>query len=137
MKIVQNWTYRNIIWTKYKQVREPYSFYVVINWKSYTIIVPEWFITDLWSIPPIFFIYDRSKYISYILHDYLYSLIWKIGDLEYTQEIADILLDEWLELEWMSRTWITGINIWLSIWGKYKYKKRNQEISDLKLALIK
>lgn len=136
IKVLQNWTYQNIIWTKYFIIKIAYIFLITINWKNYIINVPEWFITDLWSIPPIIFFYDKSRYISYILHDYLYSLIGKIiniyWELAYDQKLADKILNIWLWVEGMSKKWRVWVCIWLKIWWRFNYKKWNKEISDLK-----
>jgi len=139
VKILKNWTLQKIIWTKYFQVKDYYLFLIIIWRKRYTVKVPEWFITDFWSIPSIFFFFDKSRYISYILHDYLYSLIWKIvnisWELEYNQRLSDEILINWLGAEWMNDRWRTLVLLWLDIWWKYNYKKYNEEISELKLIL--
>lgn len=136
VKILQNWTLQNILWTKYFQVDLPYIFELEYNSKKHTINVPKWFITDLGSIPPVLFIFDKSRYISYILHDYLYSLVWEIvsiyGKLEYNQDLSDRILCEWLKLEGMNKTGRELVYLWLYCFWKGNYKKVNKEISELK-----
>ena len=140
IKIINNWNYKKIIWTKYFIITDKFIFQLKIYWKFYLIIVPEWFITDLGSIPSIFFFFDKSRYISYILHDYLYSLIWKIENinwkLNYNQELVDNILIAWLNTEWMNDRWKIFILIWLSIWWRFNYKKEDKEISKLKKDFI-
>jgi len=140
VKILKNWTLQKIIWTKYFQVIDYYLFLIIIWRKKYTVKVPEWFITDFWSIPSIFFFFDKTRYISYILHDYLYSLIWNIlninWELEYTQWIADEILYAWLKTERMNTRWRVSVLLWLDIWWKYNYKKYNKEISELKKIIL-
>jgi len=140
IKISQNWYLQKLIWTKYFVITKEYIFLLIIYGKKYTIKVPKGFVTDFGSIPPMFFFFDKSGYISYILHDYLYSLIWKIvninWELDYNQMLADEILTEWLKEEWMNETWRNLVSIWLTIWGKYNYKKRNGEISKIKKTLI-
>lgn len=139
VKILINWNLQKIIWTKYFIVTSEYSFLLIIYWKKYSVKVPEWFITDFWSIPSIFFFFDKSKYISYILHDFLYSLIWEIKSIywiyEYNQFIADQVLIAWLEVEWMNDSWRVLVLIGLTIWWEYNFKKANKEISTLKQTL--
>ncbi len=130
---------QKVIWTKYFIVTD-YFLFLVIIWKNkYNIKVPNWFITDFGSIPSPFFFFDKTKYVSYILHDYLYSLIWEITNiewyLEYNQALSDEILYHWLEEEWMNNIWRILVLIWLDIWWRYNYKKYNKEISDLKKIL--
>ena len=140
IKIIQNWALQKIIWTKYFEVYVEFIFLLTLYWKKYYIKIPKWFITDLWSIPSIFFFFNKSGYITYILHDFLYSLIWEIinedWEVEYTQEMADEILIAWLETEGMGEKWRWLILCWLSCCWKYKYKKRNEEISELKILAI-
>lgn len=139
IKIIQNWTYQKIIWTKYFIIDKPYLVEVKIYWINYTIFIHKWFITDLGSIPPIFFFFDKSRYIFYIVHDYLYSLVWKIVNiywkLKYNQNFADNILFEWLKVEWMNATWRNLVLKWLDIWWKYHFKKEDKNISKLKKEL--
>lgn len=139
IKILINWDLKKIIWTKYFIVSSDFLFLLIIYWKKYHIRVPKWFITDFGSIPPIFFFFDKSRYISYILHDFLYSLIWQTISinwiLEYDKNIADEILVAWLKAEWMIESGQVLVLLWVSIWWKPYYKKRNEEISNLKKTL--
>jgi len=139
VKILINWSIQNIIWTKYFRTTNQYMFLLIIDWKKYLVVVPCWFITDFWSIPSIFFNFDKSKYVSYILHDFLYSTIWEIKSIywiyEYNQFIADQVLIAWLEVEWMIDSWRVLVLVGLTIWWKYNFKKINKDISLLKQTL--
>lgn len=139
VKIIKNWTLKKVIWTKYFSVSDSFAFLLIIYWKKYIIRVPKWFITDFGSIPPIFFFFDKSRYISYILHDFLYSLIWEIlcisWELEYDQWTADEILFAWLKKEWMNTLWRVLVLLWLYIWWRFSYQKRNKEIEKLKKTL--
>ncbi len=136
VKILKNGALKKILKSKYFIVSDCYIFLLIIGWNKYTIEVPEWFITDFGSIPPIFFFFDKSRYISYILHDYLYSLIWKIininWELPYNQKLADQILIAGLKIEEMNHPWRFLVYKWLQIWGRFNYRKENKEISELK-----
>lgn len=114
-----NWLLRKEIWTDYFIVRASFSFLIDYNNKKWAkVIVPKWFRTDFGSIP--FFLrglFNHSKYVAYILHDYLYS----------TQIVsrmtADRLLREWLKWEWMSFIWRMLVYLWVRIWWIFYYWK--------------
>jgi len=138
--VIKNGDYQKIIWTKYFVITVSFIFLLEKNGKKYHIVVPKNFITDLGSIPPIFFSFDKAKYVSYIMHDFLYSFIWEIVSiywkLEYDQEDADDFLHLWLRYEWMIEFGTIMVDIGLMIWWKYNYKKKNKEISNLKKILF-
>jgi len=140
MKILKNWSIQKVIWTKYFIVTDSFKCSVTVYWEKYNILIPEWFLSDLGSIPSIFFFFDSSKYISYLFHDYTYSLIWDIVDdewysLVYDQETADNILDKWLELEWMLEFWRNLVRIWLFIWWRFNFQKRDRKLSEIKREL--
>jgi len=97
--IIKNWDLKKIIWTKYFIVASSFLFLLDFFWKKYIIKVLKWFVTDFWSIPQIFFFFDKAGYASYIMHDYLYSFIWEITcinwKLKYDQMLADDILIAW------------------------------------------
>ena len=137
--IIKNWQLQKIVWTKYFLVTDSFFFLVIYYWKKYTIRVPENFITDFWSIPAIFWFFDKTKYISYIMHDFLYSYIWSIKSIKweynYYRSLADDILKAWLENEWMNNIWQLIVRICVEIWWESHYKKKSKEISELKLKL--
>jgi hypothetical protein len=139
VKIIKNWQVKKIMGTKYFIVTDSFIFLLEHYWNKYTIEVPINFITDFWSIPAIFWFFDKTKYISYIMHDYLYSYIWQIESIKwvyrYDRSLADDILTKWLENEWMNKIWYSIVRIWVEIWWHNHYKKKNKEISELKLKL--
>lgn len=69
-----NGTLRKIPGTDRWVVQEPFVWYVDYVNKSKAIIVPAGFGTDFGSIPRILHpILSPTRYIAYILHDYLYT----------------------------------------------------------------
>lgn len=137
--IIKNWQLQKIIGTKYFLVTDSFIFSLNHYWNNYTIEVPVNFITDFWSIPAIFWFFDKTKYVSYIMHDYLYSYIWEIKSIKweynYDRSLADDILKAWLENEWMNNIWQLIVRIWVEIWWESHYKNKSKEISDLKLKL--
>jgi len=94
LALKHNWLLQKFPWTKFWVVKESFFWYIDYQNKKGKIIIPEWFVTDMWSIPRFLWIFfDKSKYISYILHDYNY----KIG--KYTRKQCDLMLLEWLHIE--------------------------------------
>lgn len=137
--IIKNWQLQKIVWTKYFLVTDSFLFLVTNYWQKYTIRVPENFITDFWSIPAVFWFFDKTKYVSYIMHDYLYSYIWEIKSIKwvysYDRSLSDDILANWLKNEWMNEIWHSLVRIWVEIWWSNHYKKKSKEISELKLKL--
>jgi len=133
--ILQNWDLKKIIWTEFFIVSNDFLFLLEYYWKKYHIRIPRWFITDFWSIPPIFFYFDKTKYISYIMHDYLYNYIWKIininWELKYNQALADDILVAWLKTEWMWNIWRIQVLSWLMIWWRFNFKTKKKKISKI------
>lgn len=95
IKVKNNWLLQKKEWTeKTFVVRQTFSFELEYWNKMSTVIIPEWFITDFGTVPRlIWFLFSPTKYISYILHDFLYW-IW----LDRKQ--ADLALLDWLKGEW-------------------------------------
>jgi len=141
INIIKNWTLKKIIWTKYFIVYEEFSFWMEAYWKKYNINIPKWFLTDCGSIPPIFFYFNKSKYISYIMHDFLYNYIWEIildgQSKKYNQLESDEILIAWLKTEGMNKIWRIQVLIWLSLFGRFNFKKKNKQISLMKKLINK
>lgn len=79
------------------------EFFWIIDYKnketSEKIIVPKNFITDFGSIPRfLWWFFDKTRFVSYILHDFLYSkkYYWNLNRKE-----SDKILKEALKVEWM------------------------------------
>ena len=99
-------------------VMRSFVWYLDYETKKFKIIVPKWFLTDLWSIPHFMRPFlNRNKYISYVLHDYLY-------ETKDTPKItADLILREAMKVEW---AWFLERNIvfiWLLIWWWFARSK--------------
>jgi len=145
IEIIKNWSLKKIIWTKYFEITDNYIFRL-FYWKVYyTITIPVWFVSDFASIPAIFFNFDKTRYISYLMHDFIYSFIWEITleeedsillwelwELVYDQRLADEILIAWLETEWMNKPWRKIVSLWLLIWWRFCFKKKNKKTSRLK-----
>lgn len=106
--IKKNWLLQKIPWTNNKfKVMDEFVRYVDYTDKSAHIIVPEGFITDFGSIPRLFhWLFNPTKYISYILHDYLYSYKWCV-----------LLPDDFNE-RWI--TWVEKLKVEYEYWDNYK-----------------
>lgn len=88
-------TLRKISWTKFFEVDEPFTF----ETSMWNIIIQTWFRTDFWSIPQVlWFFFNPTKYVAYILHDYLYTYK-KVWDSFITRLQADDLLFYTLDYE--------------------------------------
>ena len=103
-----NWLLKKIPNTNYFEVKEPFYWYIDYNNKKEIITVYDWFKTNFWSIPaPLRIFFKPTKYIWYVLHDFLYSKLGAIYkadqawvEIEYTRKEADLILLETLHLEW-------------------------------------
>ena len=103
----KNWLLEKISFRDFK-VSTPFEWLLDYSSSSVYVEIKEWFITNFGSIPRLLRIFlDPTKYIAYILHDYLYSkdariLIiyeneWDIR--EYSRKEADIILREAIKVE--------------------------------------
>ena len=129
-----NWLLKKIPNSNYWEVASTFEWYINYKSKNEVVFVRHWFKTNFWSIPrPLWFVFNKTKYISYILHDYLYSKEWKIEDLRYfeksfdipyTRKEADLILLESLHVENCGFLERTLIYLWVRIfWGLF-YKKK-------------
>ena len=92
-----NGTLRKIPGTDRWVVQEAFVWYIDYENKERAIIVPAGFGTDFGSIPRILHpILSPTKYIAYILHDYLYTFA---EALAISQKEADAILKEALRAE--------------------------------------
>jgi len=116
-----NWLLKKIPNSSDFKVVEEFYWYIDYNIKEIKIIVPEGFKTNFGSIPRFLWIFfDKTKYISYILHDYLYSKNWD----NVTRKWADLILLEALNVEWASFMERVSIYFWVRIGGFLFYKKK-------------
>jgi len=121
--ISENWLLQKIPWTDLWTVFKSFKWEVVYWDRNTTITVPYWTITDFWSIP--FFLrtfINPTKYISYILHDYLYSNDFMINRKILSRKDKDLILLESLWVEWAFLFTRVLIYLWVRIWGGLFYK---------------
>ena len=130
IKLWHNGLLKKLPNTNYFEVREVFSWFVDYNNKKEIISVSEWFKTNFWSIPkPLRIFFNPTKYIGYILHDYLYSDIGVMyntsnwNELYYSRKDADQILLATLHLEWAGFIERTLVYIWVRIWWGLFYKK--------------
>lgn len=111
-------TLRKIPWSDRFVVQEPFVWEIDYEMKNKgKIVVPAWFGTDFGSIPMIFRpFFSPTKYISYVLHDYLYTY-W-----EYSRKEADDILKEALKVEGMNRVWIFIVYATIRLFWQSHYK---------------
>ena len=130
LKIHKNWLLKKIPWTELFQVQESFIWYLDYDNKQWQVIVPEWFETNFWSIPRFMrpFI-NRTKYIAYILHDYLWSkdseiIYWNIVFSPTFMESNQILRDA-MSVEWAGffERYIIYIWLWYTIFPYIHYMK--------------
>lgn len=75
----KNWLLQKIPWSNYWIVKEEFIWFINYETKLSFVIIPKWFKTNFWSIPKIIQnIFSPTKYLAYVLHDYLYSKDSKI-----------------------------------------------------------
>ena len=110
-------------------VMSDFIFYIDYGTKKEYVKVEKWFETNFWSIP-IFIkpFLNPTAYISYIMHDYLYSIEAKIHTNEWedyapTRQLADELLREWIKIEWWTLLIRTCVYYGVRLWGKNYFKK--------------
>ena len=95
--ILENWYLLKKSWTNDWLVMKPFVWFLDYENRTWKIQVPLGFRTDFGSIPQIFWIFfNPTRYVAYILHDYLYS--WMT---HYSRKEADIILYQALKVEWM------------------------------------
>ena len=131
IKLWHNGLVKKILNTGFFEVREPFYWFVNYDTKKEIITVPVWFKSNFWSIPIILrMFFNPTKYIAYILHDYLYSKEWAIYETKhtwyeiyYTRKEADQILLATLHLEGAGFIERTLIYLWVRIWGWTSYKK--------------
>ncbi len=115
-----NWLLEKIPSTEFWRVWKEFHWLVDYFDVSTRIIIEEGFITDFWSIPKFMrWFFDPTKYLAYILHDYMYR-----KESRHTRYDADISLLQALGIEWMG-IFKRRIIFWTvrTFWGLF-YKKK-------------
>jgi len=129
----QNWLLEKIPGSRYWKVQKEFVWYIDYEQKGtkyikYSsdirvlnrIIVNKWFKTDFGSIPQFLWIFfDKTKYISYILHDYL------ISKTNIERIVCDQVLIDAMALEWAWRIERFFIYIWVRIWSFFGIGRYN------------
>ena len=137
----KNWLLEKISFKDFR-IKTPFEWLIDYNNSSTYVEIKEWFVTNFWSIPSLLrAFFNPTKYIGYILHDYLYWINWKIysddgwvNTVYYTRRDADIILREAIKVEQkkyknykilypilLIERWL--IYVWVRVWGWLKYKK--------------
>ena len=120
IKLWHNWLVKKEPNTDYWIIKEEFWWYIDYADKKEKIVVPVWFRTNFWSIPRLLRIFfNPTKYISYLLHDLLYS---KANQL-YTRKQSDKILLEALHVEWAGFIEKTLVYIWVRIGGFLFFKQ--------------
>lgn len=120
-------------WTNLWKVKEPFEWKIYYDKpREYNIIqVPEWFETDMGSIPQCFWwLFNPTKYVAYILHDFLYH---KKGKIEtkygivthvfmFKRKRCDQILLEALKAEKCSfiKRWLIYLGVRIGGWVAWK-----------------
>lgn len=131
IKLDKNWYLRKEQGELFEIVEE-FFWYLDYEKKNPIVIVPKGFQTNFWSIPKILRpIFNPVKYISFILHDYLYTkdavIIYQDDDeyseVKYNRKEADLILRNGLKVE---GAWFFERNMiyWgVRIWWKSHYER--------------
>lgn len=116
-------TVQKIVWTNLWEVDKPFIWLIDYDKPNgWMVILEKWFRSDYGSFPrPIWWIFDKTRYNSYLVHDRLYATHY-IEHLttgkkkSITRKQADKILIEWLNYEWASTLEKIIIYIWVRIW---------------------
>jgi hypothetical protein len=109
---LENLLLSKIPWTSFWRVRENFWFYIDYENKEKLVVIPKWFTTNMWSIPRLLWVFlNPTKYVSYILHDYIVSQIPK----HWNRKQADLILIEWMNIEGASTIEKIVVYIWVRI----------------------
>lgn len=120
VKLWQEGLLKKIIWTNLWEVETPFVWYIEYETKSFPVKVPKWFISNLWSIPKVLWVFfNPTKYVAFLLHDWMYAIKWA----EYSRKQADMILLEALHYEWASFVERFFIYFWVRLFWFLFYKK--------------
>jgi len=130
--LCKNWLLEKIPRSNFWKVETEFVWFIDYQTKKEYVEIHKWFKTDFWSIPKFLQnIFSPTRYLAYILHDFLYSKNGRIKEkvydwekyISYTRKQADKILREAMKVEWASflERWL--VYIWVRIWWKKHYKK--------------
>lgn len=128
----KNWTLTKNIGSDLWTVESGFIWYLCYLKKEYYIEVEHGFKTDFGSIPRILWIFfDKTKYVSYILHDWLYNRPYvemKTWGNAYrgkmiTRKQCDLILIEWMYLEGANKLEIGLVYLGVRCFGWLFFQK--------------
>lgn len=132
VELMQNGTVLKQINTNLWEVEEPFIWFIDYQQKKWQITVQKWFETDFGSIPRIFWsLFNPTEWVSYILHDYLYSTKWIFYDesswkfCAINRKQVDAILKEALQIEWCSKIKASIIYMAVRVGGWYNWNFGN------------
>lgn len=124
IQLGQNWLLQKLQGEIF-EVKQDFFWFLDYEKHNPIVTVPKGFQTNFWSIPRIMRVFfTPTKYLAYILHDYLYSWLWKIiyeddfeiSEVQYNRKEADLILRNCLKVEgawFLERNMIyLGVRIW-------------------------
>lgn len=132
IELHKNWTLIKNIGTNLWTVQENFEWFLDYEKKDYKIIVRNGTQTNFGSIPRFLWVFfNPTKYVIYVCHDSLYSSPYVYTkDEEYvvickklTRLECDLILLEWLTLEWASKLERICIYLWVRLGGWLFFKK--------------
>lgn len=124
IQLMQEWAFYKIKATNYFKTASNFIWYIDYTDKKEYINVPKDFVTDFGSIPQfLWWISNPTKYVSYVLHDYLYEVQGEWG--KYTRKECDMIMLEALQVEWCNiisayLKYLAVRLFWWQAWKKYK-----------------
>lgn len=126
----KNWLLKKIPWTNQWEVWESFVWFLDYESKKTFVEIPKGFLTDFGSIPFFMRIFmNPTKYLAYILHDFLYSRKWKIKTYNwwfcfYLRKGADDILIEAMNVEWAWFLEKLVVYVWVRLFGFLYFKKK-------------
>lgn len=126
-----NWLLQKVSFDFF-EVSTEFIWYLDYDSKNIFVIVPKWFQTNFGSIPRIIrFIFTPTRYVWYILHDYMYTKWVKLQyqdnneyvEVTYDRKTADKILREAIKVEWAWFIERNLIYLGVRLWGFLHFKK--------------
>ena len=132
LAIHQNWSLIKNLGSDLWTVNSAFIWFLDYDKKDYKIEVEKGMVSDFGSIPKILQnIFNPTKYIIYLAHDKIYknSRVWRkeskwvLKSKVLTRKECDLVLLEWLKVEWASfiERWL--VYIWVRTFWWLCFKK--------------